>query len=154
MIIYLYISSKSLKPLNRFVSIITSINTTSELKIKVFGVTKKAKRKKVTSVLKSPHVNKTAQEQFESITYSRRLLVSSYNYLLLLLLVKQISNKVLPELNVKIKLKVQNNFLMKISKTSVNPINQKLSNNVDSIESYLKVFDIYGELLIRQMLKK
>ena len=152
MAIYLYISSKSLKSLNKFTEIIKKINTTSVLKTKIFGVEKKIKQKKVVSVLKSPHVNKTAQEQFENIVYGRRVLMCSYNYLLLFLLVKEISNKVSPELVIKIGFKLQNHVTTNTSKTFINPINQKLDNNVRVAKEYLKLFDCYGELLIKQKL--
>lgn len=150
MVIYLYISSKSLNSLKKFTKIIKKINTTSVLKTKVLGVDKKIKQKKVMSVLKSPHVNKTAQEQFETVTYGRRILVCSYNYLLLFLLVKEISNKVFPELTVKLKFKLQHRVSVNVSKTAVNPRNQKLINNISVTKEYLKIFDCYGELLIQQ----
>lgn len=152
MVIYLYISSKSLKLLKKFTKIIKKINTTSVLKTKVLGVSKKIKQKKVMSVLKSPHVNKTSQEQFESVTYGRRILVCSYNYLLLFLLVKEISNKVFPGLTVKLRFKLQHHVSVNVSKTSVNPRNQKLINNISVTKEYLKIFDCYGELLIKQKL--
>ena len=50
MVIYLYISSKSLNSLKKFTKIIKKINTTSVLKTKVLGVDKKIKQKKVMSV--------------------------------------------------------------------------------------------------------
>ena len=49
----------------------------------------KRSKKKVLTLLKSPHVNKTAQEQFEFRTYSKQLWIySTHNFNVLILLKK------------------------------------------------------------------
>ena len=114
----------------------------------------KKKHKKVISVLKSPHVNKTAQEQFESVIYKKQVVVCSYDYNLLFCLLKSFNHRMLPELTLKIKLKLHRSFLTKQSKIYINPSNQILTNNLFLIKEYLKILDSYGELLIKQKLFK
>ena len=64
--------------------------------------TKKKKDKKRISVLTSPHVNKTAQEQFEYIIYSMKLSFYSYRAKKYLILLKKIKNQLFPDIKIKI----------------------------------------------------
>lgn len=122
---------------------------------------KKKKIKKLT-ILKSPHVNKTAQEQFEIRIFSRQLNVYSLKSLKYLVFFKKIKNNSLSDIFVKIDFfldkKNENNLKLKI----INPNNFKIHNNFyrksstgkqnnlhfKKIRSFIKVFDIYGELKI------
>ena len=54
---------------------------------------KKVVKKKVITVLKSPHVNKRAQEQFEFRFYRAQISLFSYRYLLLLVFLRYVKTK-------------------------------------------------------------
>lgn len=82
---YLKISSKNEKSLKNFL-----IFLLKHLKIKFSIVQKpvlKRNYKKAITLLKSPHVNKTAQEHFESRIFSKKILLNSFyinkNFILL-----------------------------------------------------------------------
>ena len=68
-----------------------------------FCYKKNKKTKQKISVLKSPHVNKTAQEQFELKTYSITIIVKSYKVQKYILLLKKIKNQLFPDVKIKIK---------------------------------------------------
>lgn len=126
--------------------------------------------KKIT-VLKSPHVNKTAQEQFELKTYSAKVSFYSYKNKMYLLMLKKIKNKLFPD--IKIRINIEGSIETKqdlIRTTSFNPnyftfnlfqskfiyqqwSNQELKKNRTNIKnkhllqktlSYLKLLRWYG----------
>ncbi len=92
---------------------------------------KKTKKKKIT-VLKSPHVNKKAQEQFESRIYSIKLnfmFSESKKYIILL---KKIKNFLLPGITIKVVKKIKEN--QNYFKTNiVSPIKIKYNSNTKKI---------------------
>jgi len=65
-------------------------NNMNELNVNIVKkYLKKKKKKNLLTILKSPHVNKTAQEQFESKLFSKQLnIYSSRNFKFLLVLKK------------------------------------------------------------------
>ena len=63
---------------------------------------KNKKSKKKISILKSPHVNKTAQEQFEYTTYSVKISFHLWEIKKYLILLKKIKNQVFPGIKMKI----------------------------------------------------
>ena len=135
---------------------------------------KKKKSKKVLTILKSPHVNKTAQEQFETRLFTSQISVYySKKNLLALIFLKKIKTYLFPDIKIKIKFTI-NKFLLEQTKLKhINPdsfkINffyQKLKNKkLKSIKNYsiklynkkqtnfkqtqylLQVLDIYGNLI-------
>ena len=128
---------------------------------------KKKKIKKLT-ILKSPHVNKTAQEQFEIRTFSRQLNVYSPKNLKYLIYFKKIKNNLLSDIfvkmnfflskknenNLKLNIINPNNFKIQINFYNNQKINRKSStrkqnnSHFKKIKSFIKVFDVYGELKI------
>lgn len=92
--------SKDKKSLKQFNTFFKKIN--EKWKNITFSLThKKRKRQKIT-ILKSPHVNKKAQTQYQSITYSMYIkclfLDRKKNYILL----KKIKNHLFPDVQIKI----------------------------------------------------
>ena len=74
---------------------------------------KKTSIKKVT-LLKSPHVNKKAQEQFETRIFKKEIKMLINNNFKLLFLLKKINYNIYSDINIKIKeLLNNNNFLTK-----------------------------------------
>lgn len=113
-------------------------------------------QKKFVTVLKSPHVNKTAQEQFEFRYYNCQFFIHSPKPLLLLLVLKRLFRLTFSEL--KFELKV---LLCRNSNTmeSINPnfffkkSNGSYKNIVDAFFfNYLQLFDAFGEYRLKTLL--
>ena len=121
-------------------------------------------KRKVFTTLKSPHVNKTAQEHLEYRLFSKRINIFSFQILKFLVLMKKIQMKLCPDIKIQIKFVLNNKIIKKTKLVSLNPNNYKINSlffykekDIDSINrvqkfnktqilSYLKLFDLYGEL--------
>jgi len=121
-------------------------------------------KRKVFTTLKSPHVNKTAQEQIEYRLFSKRINIFSFQILKFLVLVKKIQMKLGPDIKIQMKFVLNNKNIKKTKLVSLNPDNYKINSlsfykkkDIDSLNkvekfnktqilSYLKLFDLYGEL--------
>jgi hypothetical protein len=128
----------------------------------------KKTKKSFIAILKSPHVNKKAQEQFETHFYSKQLSIYSTKKLKYLFFLKKIKNNIFSDLKLKIKFtpnfssvkelnfffKSKNYVLIGLNK---NFISQKISLtnkkifiqfNFSLVNKILKILDISGELSI------
>ena len=111
----------------------------------------KDNKKIIFSVLKSPHVNKTAQEQFEYRITTKQINVYSLKTLKFLIFIKTIQNKLFSDIKLETKFLINKKIKKKIKKKIFNPNkfkvkNQNLKNtNKRKIFKYLKIFDIFGE---------
>ena len=167
----LTISSKSLQSIKNFLLFWeNAVESKIHLAKKKF---QKKRKTKVLSILKSPHVNKTAQEQFEFRTYSRRLWIYSPRYYNHLILIKKIKMNLFPDIKIKvnffsnitnvrkIKTKILNpdNFLGNFYKSSIyqdpnfkNSIKYKsgYKNLQENTKRVVKITDIFGELILKQ----
>ena len=92
----------------------------------------------VISVLKSPHVNKTAQEQFEYKIFKGKLFFKSKNFLKILLLLKNFSKNLFSDVNIKICFILKDNEFTHFKDYHLTKIDS----------SYLKIADINGEILL------
>ena len=135
------------------------------------------KRKKKVTVLKSPHVNKKAQTQFQVTTYSTTLIHSPWELKKSQILLKKIRNHLFPDVKIKIeqtvivkkvKIQIKNQLLPKkvlYYKGAKNLLEkQKLkknlifcSNNKKNSEvllkktlQFLKMLDHYGNINLIQ----
>jgi ribosomal protein S10 len=99
----LLISSKSNKSLNNFLNVFNKnlLIVRSTFVKKTF---KKRLKKTVITILKSPHVNKNAQEQFEIKYLTRQLLVSTADSKKFLIFIKKLKTFLFPDIYIKIKL--------------------------------------------------
>lgn len=79
MSIILSIFSKDTNSLTKFFKFFYKLEKKKKLKLKLFSKQFCKKNKKVfLSVLQSPHVNKTSQEQFEYNVYCKKLKIEMY----------------------------------------------------------------------------
>lgn len=151
------------------------LNNTSELNLNIIKkYFKKQKKKNVLTILKSPHVNKTAQEQFESRFFSKQLSIYSPKSFQFLLFLKKIKTHLFPDVKIKVKFILNQNLEEKTKINLLNPSNFKLNilekmafrkyilknkkeiknkqynlkkeSNLENIKNLLKVFDIYSEI--------
>ena len=63
---------------------------------------KKIKKKKLT-ILKSPHVNKKAQEQFESRLFKKQFTIQTTRNFQYLIFLKRLNYNLFPDINIKLK---------------------------------------------------
>ncbi len=101
-------------------------NNISELNI-IKKCFQKKKKKKFLTILKSPHVNKTAQEQFESKLYSKQLSMYSLRNWQLLLFLKKVRTYLFPDVKMKIKFILNKSLLEKTKRNIFSPSNFKLA---------------------------
>lgn len=127
----------------------------------------KLKNKKL-AILKSPHVNKTAQEQFQKKTFKIKITLKSYKFFWYLKLFKKLNFNFVSDSSLYLKYNICNKKNMKIKTTLFNIINfktnkyynnyifyKKRTNNFlkqnycinSNILYLLKLFDAIGELL-------
>ena len=104
------------------------LNNTSELNLNIIKkYFKKRKKKNILTVLKSPHVNKSAQEQFESKFFSKQLSVYSQKNFQVLLFLKKIKTYIFPDVKIKIRFILNENLSEKMKADILNPTNFNLN---------------------------
>ena len=130
---------KTLKKIFKFLSL--QYNTEiKKLQTPLYFNQKKTKIKKIT-VLKSPHVNKSAQRHFEYRIYSIKIQVCSYKPQKYLFVLKKLQNYIFPEVKITIKQKInQKNNQKLIENNFLNPDNYRteLKLPVDNQQQKLK----------------
>jgi ribosomal protein S10 len=156
MFFYLKVSSKDKKVLEKFVQFLSKLENSSTV-LKHFA---KQKQRKFITILKSPHVNKTAQEQFEFRFYSKQFLINSLKPLTYFLFLKKIKNASFP--GIKLELKglfskfEENKMLLKLANPdniiTQNKRDLKISNQLKFFQTkYIQLFDCYGEMRVKSM---
>lgn len=161
MFINIKISSKNKNSLQNFLKIFNRFCKKKKFKanylIKYYS---KQRQINIFTILKSPHVNKKAQEQFEYRLFSKQINIFSFQMLKFVILVKQINTKLCSDVKMNIKLIFNKNKTKKIQIKTLNPANfnlsffqnKKLNKTQNQIKLYLKLLDIYGEIYFRTIL--
>jgi ribosomal protein S10 len=174
MFFYLKVSCKDKRILKKFTTVLTKIKSLS-IFLKSFPTYEK---RKFVTVLKSPHVNKTAQEQFEYRYYCKRFLIWSVKPLIFFSLLKKLKNLSFLGINLEVKGLFERNKTNKHSLKMISPdniiltdipkmyvshkfkvnkqagITQTNSNNSRNsllLKKYIQLFDLYGEILLRDV---
>ena len=172
MFFYLKVSCKDKRILKKYISFFTKIKS---LPIFIKPFPKHEKRKFIT-VLKSPHVNKTAQEQFEYRFFSKHFLVFSFKPLIFFLLLKKLKNFSFSGIKLEVKGLFEKNKTHKYALKLISPDNIVLGNNHLNKQSfkkkkkrykiselvlsgsdlkfslskkYIQLFDSYGEIYLK-----
>ena len=114
----------------------------------------KQKKKKFLTILKSPHVNKTAQEQFEFRFYNKEFLFESIKPLTIFIVLKKLKALSFP--GVQFKAKGLINSVNKKNRsilTILDPDNIVLNSNslLTSQKKCLQLFDCYGEACLKDL---
>lgn len=145
MFIIIDLNSNNVETLKSFQAFLLKNKMSQKLNIFYNFYSKKSKIKNFT-VLKSPHVNKTAQEQFNYCSYKTTVILFSPNFLLVLYYLKLISNKLFPTLTIKIKICFNTTFSHKKFKQCFNPNKFIIERNKSQvIQNYLLMFDLFGQ---------
>lgn len=115
------------------------------------------KKKNFLTVLKSPHINKTAQDQFEYKIFCKTLHIWSPQYKFLLIFLKKIIKTSFPGIKMQVNSLVSFTFEKKTVTDSLNPkvINLFFFQNSVNKKSrkqktfkYVNLFDCFGELTL------
>ena len=143
----LIISSYNKNSLELFINLIkiyTSFESNSKFKIIRSNPTKT-----LVSVLKSPHVNKTAQEQFCRERFCSVFVFETGNKHRLMFVLKSVLSKGFSDITLKLTYRfsnTENRYLLKKKYNSLNP-DLKVLNASFSKLAYLNLLDAYGETL-------
>lgn len=154
MFIYLFIYTNNFKALVGFTKFLNRINFARKTNLKLFFTHKQnTKQSKIFTVLKSPHVNKKAQEHFKLLKYKKKIKLSSFKLNKLLILLKKMHENLFPEIHIKVKVILSNSdtkknlldpniFILNNSKIILKP----------NFDIYLKILDCFGEVLLKKPL--
>ena len=141
MLFYLYINTKNFQSLKKFSKTFFKFFFFNSIKkLKYYPLIRKRTR---FSILKSPHVNKTSQEQFEFIKSFRKIKLYTPYYLKSFFLLNLLYNRFFSsDINIKIVflLKKQNKQTVHLLKNTINFCIK------------LRVLDTIGETILKQYL--
>lgn len=139
----IYIYSKNYNSIQKFVNFLN-------LKLTNVKFNKINKTPNITRItlLKSPHVNKTAQEQFSFNYFTKNFVIKVKNPILTLFIIKFIKQKLF--LDVKFKINLLNNKYNKNSliKNKTHPNNFNLFNCKICFNDYIQVINNYGKSIV------
>ena len=139
----IHIYSKNYNSIKNFVGFLDSKFKTLE-----FNKINKTTTTSVVTVLKSPHVNKTAQEHFSFSCFTKNLTIKANNPLVLLLIIKTIKQKLFLDIKFKIKILNKNRSTNKLAKNQIHPNNFNMSNTKDFLNNYIFILNSYGKFVV------
>ena len=125
---YLKVSSTNEKSLKTFLSFLLK-HFKTEFNITQTQAPTQIKRKRVT-LLKSPHVNKTAQEHFEVATFTKRMVLETKYSIKSLMFLKKTLNSLFQDISIQLELVSSKNLSKKTRFLPFNPNNFKLFKKV------------------------
>lgn len=108
MFLIISLKSKNIKSLIFFFKILKKFNISKN--IKKLYTTKKIKR---VAILKSPHVNKTAQQHFEYKLYLKKIFIENVQIFKLLIILKKIKINLCCDVLINVKFDINNKKLCK-----------------------------------------
>jgi ribosomal protein S10 len=150
MFININIKSKNKNSLIFFFKIFNQFNNDKKLKLNQgLFLSQKKKHKKIFTILKSPHVNKTAQEQFEFILFSKKIKIDTFQVLKILIVLKKLQTTLFSDVIIKL------DFIIDAEQTKIKLITKFKPNSViladkynstcKQVELYLLLFHFYGK---------
>ena len=155
MFVNIQIKSKNKNSLKQFLLLLLRLSNNNKLNLKsVFKYFNKKSQQKIFTILQSPHVNKTSQEQFSYSLRSNQLNIDSFQFFKLLITIKK-SEKI-ARFDVKQTVKFVKNVKSSKKETFKKLILKKYRIKLYNIEKlnkisskkYLKLLDIYGNLIL------
>ena len=144
MFIIIDLRSNNIQSLKNFQSFLMKNITNEKLKI-FFNFHSKTAKLKTFTILKSPHVNKIAQEQFNYRSYRIKIVLFSFNFLLTLYYLKLIKNNLFINVDIRIRLCSKTIPYHKKLKYCFNPNKFIIEfNHPQIVKSYLTLFELFG----------
>lgn len=150
MFININIKSKNKNSLKQFLKIFKQFSNDKKLKLnQTLFLSKNKNKNKIFTILKSPHVNKTAQEQFKFVYYSKELKLNSSQTLKFLILLKNFQTIFFSDIQIKLNFvinpkKSKTKFINKFKPNNIN-LKNKYDINYKQIKLYLLLFHFYGK---------
>lgn len=155
--------SKSQKSLSKFFNFFMKFTRITQF-IFINKINSRKSKKKIITILKSPHVNKKAQEQFEFGYFKYKFNVYSPQELKLILMLKKLQKKLFTDIKIEIKVLNSKKAVERKKQKIMNPLNIKFENMpyfshktlnlkkslkyYDLVEKSIKSSDIYGETFL------
>lgn len=158
MFINIIIKSKNKNSILKFLRIFKSFSNNKKLQLaRTFIFFQNRHYKKIFTVLKSPHVNKTAQEQFEFTIYSQKIKIQTFQIIKILIVLKKIQTTFFSEIQLNIKFIIDKTQKKKILINNFNPdmsaFNTNNKYNFKQVELYLLLFNYYGKYKFTERFK-
>ena len=140
--IRLTIKSKNENSLNVFLKIFEKIANKTNL-----NFTDNRKSIKRFTFLKSPHVNKTAQEHFNFIVFSKDICIKDFQIFKTLIILKKIKNNLCCDVMIKIKFSILKEEKRSFSETTKNFKGPKfrIKRREDKLKIHLLNHNFYGK---------
>ena len=104
------------------------------------------KKKKFFTVLKSPHVNKTAQEQFNFNITIKKLTFNYFKFNRFLIIFKKIKQNVFSDIYIKIKFNIDNQNRETLLKKTLNSKKYRPKNTKKHLTKQLKILQLHGSV--------
>lgn len=101
------------------------------------------------TILKSPHVNKTAQEHFEQKIYNRQFKIYSSQNFVVLSILKFIKSYIFPDTSFKIEIISQPSRYRQKVKNQINSDNFLLCNKSSGLKNYITILNNYGKATLK-----
>ena len=150
MFVIIDIYSKNYKSLKNFLFFLNDENLLKKLKICLLkNKTNRPIKKKVITVLKSPHVNKTAQEKFEYRIYKKKIKCFTPQILLLLIFLKKLRFNIFSDINFKLNLIANKTIEKKKIQNQINIDNFCLVHKELNLITYLNILKMSGEYILK-----
>lgn len=150
MFIIIDIYSKNFKSLKNFLLFFNNKNIFHKFKILIIKTdSKKPLKKFIITVLKSPHVNKSAQEQFEFKVYKKRLKLFVPQISMFLIFLKKLKTNLFADIKFKLNIISNTKINKKKIKNKININNYKLCYKELNLIKYLKILEILGEYSLK-----
>jgi len=151
MFFHLKASAKDMRVLEKFSNFLNELDTS----IFVLKHRSKQNQRKFITILKSPHVNKTAQEQFEYRFYHKQFLINSLNPLTLFFMLKKAQNSSFSGLKLEIKSVMDPKEKTRNSRKIFNPDNflalEYPIADSSLVKNYIQLFDCHGETFLKSI---
>ncbi len=146
----LYISTKNYNSIKRFLNFFSNKIFIKKLNLIIFKqVFVNKTQKSFFTVLKSPHVNKSAQEHFIYCLYNKQFKVQSYQSFLVLILIKILNYYLFPDVKFKIEFSSQQFKFKHNIKNKINSDNFGLLKTESSLQIYINILNSYGKLNLK-----
>jgi Ribosomal protein S10p/S20e len=150
----LEITGKNFQVFNEFLTLFEKLDF--EQNLIYWKIIPRFNKKDFLTVLKSPHVNKTAQEQFEYRTYKKCVIIRTFKPLFFLLLIKMLQGSSFPSVTLKviiltegIKFINEENGILQILNSKDIKLDFKEKNSF-KYDQYIQLFDLYGGILCKK----
>ena len=140
-------NKNSLKKITKF--ILKTLKYLNNVKVFLRQTKQIPKSKIKFTVLKSPHVNKTAQKQFEIRYYEKSIEISSYQNIFLIFLLKQSLQKLSKDVIIKIAIIFNKINILPLHSLNVNGYRILTYSKRPFTKKYFNYLDHVGEIIFK-----